>query len=79
MWYMHDDMGWWMALWGFLMVLFWGLVIALGVWAVVKIARRDERVETRRRTNPLDIAKERYARGELSRQEFEQIKKDLSG
>ena len=28
--------------------------------------------------NPLDVAKERYAKGEISKEESEQIKKDLS-
>jgi uncharacterized membrane protein len=27
---------------------------------------------------PMEIAKERYARGEISKEEFEQIKRDLS-
>ena len=27
---------------------------------------------------PLDIAEERYARGEISREEFERLKRDLS-
>ncbi|MBE0479926.1 MAG: SHOCT domain-containing protein [Dehalococcoidia bacterium] len=77
MWHFDGD-GWW---WGFgvwmiiLMVLFWGAIIALIVWAVRALLGRRE--DTSRPT-PLDIARERYAKGEITREEFEQIKRDLS-
>jgi putative membrane protein len=64
-------MGWWMIVW---MVVFWGGLIALIVWGVVKLAGRGDSPTKR---NPLDTAKERYARGEITREEFEQIKKDI--
>ena len=32
-----------------------------------------------REHSPMDIARERYARGEISREEFEQLRKDLGG
>jgi len=74
MWYMHD-FGWgWMALGIFLMVIFWGSIIALIVWIV---RRATNRGASSGGVSPLDIAKERYARGEISREQFEQIKKDL--
>ncbi len=57
------------------MVLFWGGLIALIVWGVTKLTKRSDSAS---KHDPLDVAKERYARGEISREEFEQIKKDLS-
>ena len=66
-----------------MMLLFWGSVIALIVWAI-EAATRRESGQTQPpqsggpRPTPLDIAKERYARGDISREEFEQIKKDLT-
>jgi len=71
-WPLGTTMGWWMAIW---IVVFWGGLIALIVWGVKKIT---EQGSSTRKQDPLDIAKERYARGEISREEFEQIKKDLS-
>jgi putative membrane protein len=74
MWYMHEGMRWWMVLGGIWMVIFWGGLIALIVWGISRLVRHSH---SNGKQNPLDIARERYARGEISREEFEQIKKDL--
>ena len=69
----HMDGSW--AVWGMvMMVIFWGTVIALAVWAIQ--AFRPVAGETRGET-PLAIAQRRYAAGEISREEFEQIRRDL--
>ena len=75
MWHMWDmplGMGWWMAFGGLWMVVFWGGLITLIVWGIAKLLRRDAP-----KRDPLDVAKERYAKGEISKKEFEQLKKDL--
>jgi len=73
MWWPWDTaMGWWMVAW---MVIFWGGLTALIVWGIKKLTERGGSTS---KHDPLDIAKERYARGEISREEFGQIKKDLS-
>ena len=60
---------------GLWMLLFWGGLIALVIWAIMRLTRRDDSTP---KHEPLDVAKGRYARGEVSREEFEQIKKNLS-
>jgi putative membrane protein len=72
--------GWWVfgAAW---MVIFWGGIVALVVWAITRLTGdrekgRDQRTLEGR--SPLDIAKERYARGEITREQFEQFRHDLS-
>ncbi len=60
--------GWWMAFGGLWMVLFWGGLIALVVWGIAKLTKQSDSASKR---DPLDVAKERYARGEISREEFE--------
>ncbi len=75
MWDVSSGMGWWMMFGGLWMVVFWGGLIALIVWGITKLTGRGSSTP---RQNPLDVAKERYARGEISREEFEQLKKDLT-
>ena len=75
MWYMHEGMGWWMVFGGIWMFLFWGGLIALIIWGISRLTGHGC---SPRHKYPLDIARERYARGEISREELEQIKKELS-
>ncbi len=67
--------GLWWAFGGIFMILFWvGLVILIS-WIVMKIVKGSS---SESKSDALDIVKERYAKGEISKEEFEQIKKDLS-
>ena len=75
MWYMHEGMGWWTVFGGLWMLIFWGGLIALIVWGITKLTGRGSSVQ---KYDPLDVAKERYAKGEISKKEFEQLRKDLS-
>lgn len=72
MWGAHEGMGWWMLFSGMLWLLF---IIAI-VYVVAGLLRPE-----RRSTEPadaLEIARRRYASGEITRQEFEQIRDDLT-
>lgn len=85
MWSGYDGYGWgwgwgWSMGFGMLsMVLFWVLVI-LGIVILVRwiAAGSFGGAGTPREKTALDILKERYARGEIDREEFEQKKRDLT-
>ena len=72
-------MGWHgeMMLGGGFMWIFWILLI-VGVVAVISALLDKDRLEKRGfHPSPVDILKERYARGEINRDEYEQSLKDL--
>jgi putative membrane protein len=77
MWFWNGGMGWCMIFGGLFMLVFWGGIIALIVWGVKKLVERSSGSTSVERPDPLDIAKERYAKGEISKEQFDQIKKDL--
>ncbi len=57
-----------------MMLIFWALVIALLVYGIRWLAGTH-----RPRTDPaLDILRQRYARGEISKEEFEEKKRALT-
>ena len=70
--------GWWAGLGIILMIIFWGLIIWLIVWAIRRSGAGSGPGSGQVQQTPLDIAKTRYARGEITKEQFEQIKKDLS-
>lgn len=55
------------------MAVFWFGVLALGAWAVSAYVKRGSEAGP----SALEIAKARYARGEVTTEEFEQIKQAL--
>jgi putative membrane protein len=62
---------------GFWMIIVWIVIIGLIVWGVVALVKHSSRSDSGSNRTPLDIAKERYAKGEITKEEFEQIKKNL--
>ena len=58
------------------------LVCVLGfaglIYLIIWLAGRQGKSSPAAKADPLDIVKERYAKGEITRDEFEKMKKDLS-
>jgi len=74
MWHGMYLAGGWPMLFGGLLVL--GSLIGVIVWAVHRATDRRETAPCPAKS-PLDHLKERYARGEITRDEFQQIQRDL--
>ena len=71
---------------GIVMFLFWALIIGGIVWLVAWLARGGAQSASSALTNtstanqtPLDIVKARYAKGEITKEQFEDMKRDLGG
>ena len=72
------DMMWGMSGMMVFMVVGWLLIVALVVAGVWWLASSLRSLRFSRRDDALDILRERYARGEISREEFEARRKDLA-
>ncbi len=70
------DYGWGWGM-GIGMLLFWGLLIAAIVALLRVSSRHDAAPRHDREKTALDLLKERYARGDIEREEFLQKKRDL--
>ena len=62
-------MGWWWII---------GIIVLIAIiWPVVQGINRKNNIPRESEKSALDILKERYARGEIDKQEFEERKRDL--
>ena len=72
---MNDGYGSMMGGMWFFSILFWILVIAGMVFITKWFLERNEE----NRESALDILNKRYAKGEIDRETFERMKKDIAG
>ncbi len=77
MWAHMEDFGWGWCGMGIGMLLFWGVLIAAIMLLVKYTWGSGADAGRTREKSALDLLKERYARGEIEREEFEQKKRDL--
>jgi len=73
--YHMDGYGWG---WGLLMMLFWALVVIAVVVLLIRGLTSGHNNQASKDDDGLAIAKKRYAKGEITKKEFEQLKKDLT-
>jgi putative membrane protein len=67
---------------GIIMILFWALIIACIIWVVRQVSggyHHCSHPHGDSHSHALDILKERYAKGEINKEEFESKKKDIIG
>jgi putative membrane protein len=69
--YMHDWGGW-----GGIVGLFW-VVIVIGLGALLVWLAGSRRVSLTSDESPEEILKRRYARGEISKEQYESMHRDL--
>jgi putative membrane protein len=77
MWHMGDGWGWWMGFGSIWMVLFWVGII----WAVLTLRARwtgEQNRPPQDEGTALEILERRYARGELSDEQYEMLRHRLS-
>ena len=72
-WHAGAGMGWWMLFGGLLWVIFCGTV----TYVVVSLVR-GRNGDSREGEDPIDVAKRRYASGQITREQYEQLRRDLA-
>ncbi|MDA8423162.1 MAG: SHOCT domain-containing protein [Nitrospiraceae bacterium] len=67
------------GMWMFFHFLFWTLVVIGAILLIVWIVRQAERrTGDHAEETALNILKKRYTRGEITKEEYDKVKKDIS-
>jgi len=70
--FFHDIF--WRVIWfGWIFKL---LIIALVIWLIINALSKNKNIQAKS-DSALDVLKMRYAKGEISKEQFEQMRKDL--
>ncbi len=67
---------------GLLSIIFWVAIIALAVWLISSLVSRPNSQPPSNlpaAESALDILKKRYARGEITKEQYDEVRRDLSG
>lgn len=62
---------------GMFMWLFWIIIIGVFAYFVFDWLKRKQNVKDSSNESPTEILKKRYAKGEITKEEFENLKKEL--
>jgi putative membrane protein len=73
-WDAGEGMGWWMLVGGLFWIVLWGAVIYL----IATFVRSPGRSAHPAQDDAIGILKRRYARGEIGRDEYERMRRDLA-
>ena len=73
----NDNSGWMNGNGMWLMLLFWGALIALAVWAIIRTTRR--RSPTTSAESPRQILDRRFAAGEVDAEQYGEARRVLEG
>ncbi len=66
-------MGWGHMWYGW---FFWIIILVLLVFIIIRLVGNRQQSPTQNET-PLDVLKKRYANGEITKEQFEEMKRDL--